>query len=214
MKSINSIIIFDFDGVIADSFEGAYKINQLISPGITREQYAARFKGNINETHKSIKENSIQEFFSHWEPLVSKLPIFTGMPETIRQLAQTLHLAIISSTTSQPINEFLHVHNLHICFSHVLGNDVDHSKVNKINTLLKVTSTEPTAAVMVTDTLGDLKEAHQAGIHTIAVTWGFHDKTTLRQGNPTTIINHPHQLPPRIDKILKLKHSHQHNNKP
>ncbi len=132
------------------------------------------------------------------------------MPETISELAQSLPLAIVSSTTTQPIREFLRVHKLHDCFTHVLGNDIAHSKVTKINLLLEQTKTKPTASVMITDTLGDLKEAHETGIHTIAVTWGFHDKLTLLQGTPTAMIDYPYQLSPQIQKILKLKHSHHH----
>jgi phosphoglycolate phosphatase len=211
MTNSNSLLIFDFDGVIADSFDAVFKITQLQSPETTREQYAAKFKGNINKTNPVGKDGHQFDFFSHWEPLVKKQGVFTGMPEAINQLAKSLPLAIVSSTTTKPIKEFLQTHKLYDFFTHILGNDVAHSKVIKINMLLKKTNTKPTAAIMITDTLGDLKEARQTGIHTIAVTWGFHDKTTLAKGNPTAIIDHPHQLPPQINKILKLNNSHQHN---
>jgi phosphoglycolate phosphatase len=206
-----SLLIFDFDGVIADSFDAALKVTQFLSPETTREEYTARFNGNINETTPVANNSHQLDFFFHWEPLVIQQRVFAGISEIISELAQRVPLAIVSSTTTQPIKDFLRTHKLHNCFSHILGNDVAHSKVTKINMLFKQTKTKPAASIMITDTLGDLKEAHQTGIHTIAVTWGFHDQITLLQGNPTTIIDHPHQLPPQIDKILQPQHSQQHS---
>ena len=214
MNDNNALLIFDFDGVIADSFEAALKVTQLLSPETTREEYTARFNGNINETTPAANNHHQFDFFSHWEPLVKQQGVFAGMPEIISELSQRLPLAIVSSSTTQPIKDFLHTHQLYNFFTHILGNDVAHSKVTKINMRFEQTKTKPTASVMITDTLGDLKEAHQTGIHTIAVTWGFHDQATLRQGNPTAIINHPHQLPPQVDKILQPKRSHQPSRKP
>ena len=43
------IIIFDFDGVIVDSFAVAFETNKLARPTLTRERYRSKFNGNIND---------------------------------------------------------------------------------------------------------------------------------------------------------------------
>ena len=40
-------IIFDFDGVIHDTFEENYKINVELNHGISREEYKSWFDGKL-----------------------------------------------------------------------------------------------------------------------------------------------------------------------
>ena len=56
---------------------------------------------------------------------------------------------------------------------------------------------------MITDTLGDLREASAVDLKTIAVTWGYHDEETLRKGNPAALVDNPAELAPQIESILK-----------
>ncbi len=56
---------------------------------------------------------------------------------------------------------------------------------------------------MITDTLGDLKEANQTGIKTIAVTWGVHQREKLKAGSPTVIIEEPTDLVNTCNMLLK-----------
>lgn len=42
-------ILFDFDGVIADSFKLSFEIAKMICPHITEDIYQKRFEGNIND---------------------------------------------------------------------------------------------------------------------------------------------------------------------
>ena len=48
--------------------------------------------------------------------------------------------------------------------------------------------------LFITDTLGDLKEAAEVNIKTVAVTWGFHSLKTLEKGNPWVIVNTSQEL--------------------
>jgi phosphoglycolate phosphatase-like HAD superfamily hydrolase len=56
--------------------------------------------------------------------------------------------------------------------------------------------------VFVTDTLGDVMEAHQAGVKSIGVLWGLHDRTTLERGKPEVIIDDPSQLEETVERVL------------
>jgi phosphoglycolate phosphatase-like HAD superfamily hydrolase len=43
--------------------------------------------------------------------------------------------------------------------------------------------------IFITDTLGDLIEAKESGVSSIAVDFGFHDKETLLKGEPYKVIS-------------------------
>lgn len=61
----------------------------------------------------------------------------------------------------------------------------------------------PKDAVFITDTLGDIREARECDIDSIAVTWGFHERKTLEKGNPIVIVSDPRELFVEIDNVLK-----------
>lgn len=57
------ITIFDFDGVIANSFEIAFAINKISRPAITRERYRKLFDGNIYDAVLEDTAVSEVDFF-------------------------------------------------------------------------------------------------------------------------------------------------------
>jgi len=46
-------ILFDFDGVIVDSWAPAFEVNKLMCPNITEAEYKKAFYGNIKDWDKS-----------------------------------------------------------------------------------------------------------------------------------------------------------------
>jgi len=63
LKYIIKAIIFDFDGVIHDTFEIAYKINlEVMEHDIGRDEYRDLFNGNIYKNIK-ITKKSAGDFF-------------------------------------------------------------------------------------------------------------------------------------------------------
>src|SRR6185437_2261017 len=100
----NKIVFFDFDGVIADSFDAALAVNKMIHPLITEEAYRKRFEGNINEsTDEETVKKKIDEdvdFFREYAPLLMQCSIFPGMKDVVSTAAQKHTLVIISSSTT------------------------------------------------------------------------------------------------------------------
>jgi phosphoglycolate phosphatase len=100
------------------------------------------------------------------------------------------------------INTFLKKESIDGFFIDVLGADVHKSKVTKIKMLLDKYKVHPKDAVFITDTLGDVLEANECGVPSIAVTWGLHEKETLSKGNPAKIIENPLFLIEAVKEIL------------
>ena len=112
-------------------------------------------------------------------------------------------LTVVSSSTSSFIEKFLEKENIRQCFSDILGSDVDYSKVKKINNLLRDYSINPTDAVYITDTIGDIKEANECNVRSIGVTWGAHDRDTLEKAAPYAVVDDVFGLEETIARFFK-----------
>ena len=196
-------LLFDFDGVLADTFEFCYQINLGLMPELTRDEYRARFNGNIFSVMAKMKEKPKYDKFDFFAAFTPKL-LATPMNEKIRTLVEKFSrshsLFIISSTTSDPIKQFLAQNNILYCFQGILGKDHGKSKVEKINGLLKAYGLKTHDCLFITDTLGDIEEARACGINSIAVTWGYHPKKTLFQGKPFALAETLEELETLIEE--------------
>jgi phosphoglycolate phosphatase len=86
-----------------------------------------------------------------------------------------------------------------------MGNDVHKSKIEKIKMVFAKYNIGPENCVFVIDTLGDIKEATETGVKSLAVSWGFHNRETLLLGNPYKIIDRPEDLPPTLKMMFGKK---------
>jgi len=198
------VVLFDFDGVIVDSFAAAYKINAARFNPLTAEEYRRWFDGNIGkELKKRLSENSVDDFFKEYTAQMGSMAIVPGIIEVITDLAQRYTLDIISSSHSSSIKKFLETYRLEQYFQKVLGYDVETSKVIKIRAVMEESNIAPNDCLLITDTLGDIREAREAGIQSLAVTWGYHDKVTLESGSPYALVDLPPELIDSVDQYLR-----------
>jgi len=199
-KTNKNIILFDFDGVIIDSFAPAFEVSKLICPHLTKDQYSTRFEGNINnwkdvdEEHTDMCRHDV-DFFVEYLPRMERAGIVHGMLEVIEELRNHYTLIIVSSTISSPIRSYMEQHNAASSFTEIMGNDIHASKVEKIKMVFTKYSVGASDCVFITDTLGDMKEANHVGVNTIGVSWGFHNKEILSRGNLFRIVESPRDLP-------------------
>ena len=100
-------------------------------------------------------------------------------------------MMIISGNVTSFIQEFLK--NYEIDFiSQVLGGDIEKSKIKKINLFKE--KFPGYKVYYIGDTVGDIKEAKHAGVLSVAVTWGFHNKKILEKENPEYLFTRPEEL--------------------
>lgn len=175
-----------------DSKEAVVSVYHEADPTFTMTVYGNRFKDNVNKPSMPLTRDA---FFAKYKSLAPNLPIINGMSEVIIELAKNYILAINSSGHAELINQFLEKHHIKQYFTDVLGFDTVTSKVEKLNTLIEKHGITTNQCVMITDTLGDLREAAEAKIKTIAVTWGLHDISILQEGNPNFLAYTPLELP-------------------
>jgi phosphoglycolate phosphatase len=129
----------------------------------------------------------------------SEVRLADGMEFVIPTLAGAHTLAVVSSTPSWAIQEFLTPHDLLHHFSDILGADVHTSKVEKMRMIFEKHAATAAQCVFVTDTLGDMREAKEHDMGAIGCSWGVHPHETLEKGIPFRIVDHPRELPDAVD---------------
>ena len=113
------------------------------------------------------------------------------MPVLVNNLAQRYPVYVVTGNSSEVVTAFLREHGIG-GVREVLGSDVERSKVKKIR---RVKRLHPDGALFfITDTSGDLREAHKAGAVPVAVTWGYHSVATLQKAHPQHVVESPESL--------------------
>ena len=191
-------IIFDFDGVIHNTFELYYGINKKINPTVTREEYKDFFNGNIYENKKATGPAPIDKFFELQGKEFEYLIIEEEIRVELLKLKKKYKLFIVTSNQESTLKKYFFKNNLQDLFDEILGVETHKSKVEKFKKLFKEHNLKSEECIFVTDTLGDILEAKKLDIKTVAVDYGFHEAKRLLKGKPYKIISHIRE----IDKIL------------
>jgi len=204
---MKKLVLFDFDGVLVNTAEFCYKIHKDVNGALTWERFQEFGNGNWGELIDTLKKDEgyvpPTDFYERYDHELTKITIHDILRDTVHDLHKKYTLAIISSTEGASIAEFIRKQKLDHCFSDIMGSDTHRSKVVKIKMILEKENVAPADAVFITDTLGDLHEANEAGIRSIGVTWGLQHRETLQKGNPAVILDDPSELLPTIEKMLE-----------
>jgi HAD superfamily hydrolase (TIGR01509 family) len=180
-------IIFDFDGVIHDTFDLAYGVNKLVS-NLTVEEYKDMFNGNLY-AHPTVTLENENKYFAISSKLFNDLVIEEQTKAELLKLKDRFDLFIVSSNNEESLNAYLGNNGIMHVFKRVLGKETHRSKVEKFKILMDEHGVTKDNSIFVTDTLGDILEANKLGLTTIAVDYGFHERERLEKGNPHRIIS-------------------------
>lgn len=197
--------MFDFDGVLIDTLPACYRINSEQNNDLELEEYKSFFNGNIHDSKRKNGEprKYHPDFFELYDTYTRELKVPDVLKNIVKELSNQYILAIVSSTVTKSIEDILTREGIKEYFDSVLGADIHTSKVVKIKSILEKYNVDARESVFITDTLGDIKEAKECNVASIAVTWGFHDKENLKKGDPAQIIDDPQDLISAIENVLK-----------
>jgi len=201
------LILFDFDGVLANTEEMAYQIHKVKNKNLTWKDFQDLAAGNFHDLYdKAVKEGrhiDADDFYGEYKKGLETINIHDTLHDLISSLVKNYKLIIISSTNGSYIKSFLVKEKLEHCFSDILGADVHRSKVSKIKTTLEKYDSLPQEAVFITDTTGDIAEARECSVQSIGVTWGLHDREFLSREKPFALIDTPGELGQKIEEFFK-----------
>lgn len=219
-------VIFDLDGTLADTMDdlGTAMNNMLKKLG-----YDTRTKGElirfINNGARNFVRQSLPEelqdidlvvdsALATYEDEYSKCYAndtypFDGIPEALGGLKERkIRLGVLSNKQDKfvrALTEKLFGKKLFKC---TLGNRDDlPKKPNPEGALLvaKALGAKPENCIFVGDSDVDVKTAHNAGMLSIAVTWGYRTEQILREAGADYIVSDTEGLIRVIDKVLDEK---------
>jgi HAD superfamily hydrolase (TIGR01509 family) len=194
-------IIFDFDGVIHDTFETVYKTAvKVFGKDLTRENYRNFFDGNIYE-REEIKKEVDKKFFKLQRKAFECLKIEENIKNNLEKLFKKYPLFIVSSNQEETLDVYFRNNKFDHIFKKILGVETHKSKVEKFKYLFEKYNLKAKDCVFVTDTLGDILEGHKVGLRTIAVDFGFHRRERLEKGKPLKIVSSFDEILEAIEDI-------------
>ena len=211
---IMALIIFDFDGVLADTLNDLIQFGQEacdeldISHVVKKDDLCnlemmsfAAF-GRACEVPENFIDEFVQRCLKRFAEKKSPPAIFNGLRDIVRKLATNNTIAIITTNSSQNVHAFLIEHGLDGNIQAVYGIDTPGSKAQKISIARKQfsTDTKREPVFMVGDSLSDINAAKEAAVTSVAVTWGHQSLEHLLRGNPDHVVHFPQELIEVINK--------------
>lgn len=190
------LLIFDYDGVLFDTKKIAFNIvkdccKKFLKENMDEQNFIELFKSNFYEAmrKKGVSQADVEKIKKYAIKELNKkqLHVHSGIRSAVKKLSKTHTLAVISSNYDEVMRKNLKKAGILDDFHFILGTEEGEDKKQKIRILLKQTKISKAESLFVTDTVGDIKEAKKAGIKTMAVTWGFHNKEMLKKAKPDFI---------------------------
>lgn len=215
------LIIFDVDGTVWDSEKDVflafnYTLGKKAGFEITKEQFKKLAGMPLGTMFEKVLQNSnkkqviefekeYKKYYIDEEHYIDATTLFKGVKETLDKFNnEGFYMAVASSKPKRILDKMVAKFNLK-GFEYVLGTEESNFEhkpnpeiVNYIMEKLKVAKED---AVIVGDSKSDILTGKNAGIDTIAVTYGYDKRENLENAKPTYIIDEFAKL----QDIIKLK---------
>lgn len=203
---MHKVLIFDFDGVLADTLDdmlgfAAEVCSELGHPckptkgdldAVERMEFDhfGRQLELPEEIIKDFVDRNLELFTSRQQPP----RIFDGIYDVVAQLSATCKIGIVTGNTSEVVWGFLDYYGLTEYVDIVLGADDSGSRSEKI---LKAADSigEPGGEIyMVGDAVSDIRAARRVSVKSVAVTWGHQSREKLEEAQPDYLVHSPEGL--------------------
>lgn len=201
-----TLILFDFDGVLADTLGDMLQFAQEVCDELgvrhvvtqsdlsNLEVMSFATYGRACEVPEELVDEFVRGCLMRFAEKKSPPEIFRGLVEVIKELSTTHVLAIVTGNTAQNVNAFLIEHGLDECFRAVYGVDMPGSKAEKILQAQNQFAAENEAVYMVGDSVSDVRAAREAGVQSIAVSWGHQSMEMLLKAKPDAFVHSPGEM--------------------
>ncbi|XZO00852.1 MAG: HAD-IA family hydrolase [Microcoleus sp.] len=205
------VIIFDFDGTLADTIDVLLSITNRLSvefgfKSVTKEELAQLSNLNswqiLNYSGISLLKLPlvIRKLKANLRNEIPNIQLFPEIKEVLLDLKKrNIILGIITSNSIENVVASLKTNDLEDTFNFI-DSGTTFGKHKVIYKWLKRQKVNLDRVVYVGDEVRDIEAAKRTGIKVIAVSWGFNSQSALAASSPDFLIEHPAELIPIIDK--------------
>lgn len=218
------IVVFDMDGTLVQARGAAWEIFQETARKFdlsvrSAEEFFDLFNDNFFDAldrvvgdparADTVRQHFVGSLQEHYTPT-----FIPGMADVVKKLAPHYALAVMSSNAMTAIRRTLETAGVARCFAHVFSADIASSKTNKLREVLadplygnirrcspEYVEDEPGSGdevVLVTDTVGDVREGVTAGARVVGVSWGMHSEEALLEAGAEFVACWPQELVARL----------------
>lgn len=199
------VIIFDFDGTLADTLASIITIGNQLA-----DEYG--YKKISNEEIGELRNKTIYQIIEKFHIPIFKMPFLLAKAKSLlHTYMETVHpfqgigelllnlrkkggkLGILTSNSKINVEKFLSVHNLQV-FDFIHSEFNIFGKEKAIKHIIHTYHFSLKEVIYVGDEVRDIEACKKSNIDMIAVTWGFNTKELLEKNNPTYLVNTTEEL--------------------
>ncbi|PSU51444.1 HAD family hydrolase [Photobacterium frigidiphilum] len=202
------VVIFDWDGTLMNTIsqivtcmhQSAEMTDGLTSLSVNA--YKQTIGLSLEATVNSLYPNATDVQHTLWQQHYSELyvaadnrqdsQLYSGVVETLKLLQQQrLALAVATGKRRRGLNRAFQHTQIQDYFAVSRCADETASKPDPlmIHEVLAELGLHPDEALMVGDSVHDMRLANNAGVDVVGITWGVDDRETLNQYNPLCVID-------------------------
>ena len=208
------VIIFDFDGTIADTYDAIVEITNGLSSEFGYQPVEASELAQLKNmsSQEIIKQSKLSIFKIPFllkrvkEDLAEKIgqlkPI-PGIASSLLELQQGYRLGIITSNSQENVVSFLNNNGLSSLFDFIYSGTTLFGKHRVIQKALKQHQITADSVLYVGDETRDIIAAQRSKIKMAAVSWGFNSALVLSQYHPDFLIEQPSELLKVVDSLAQ-----------
>lgn len=202
---MQKVLLFDFDGTIADSFENFLQIAEVLAkkygfPTISRDEVE---KLRSEDARSLIKKLNIpfykipflaRDMKKMQKDTMSQIHPIEGLPEVLQELKKISYtMNVLTSNGEENVRLFLKNNSLDI-FDHIYAEAGIFGKDAMIKKFLKMHHLQKEDILYIGDEIRDIHACKKAAIKIISVTWGFNSKEGLIKNSPDYLAETPSDL--------------------
>lgn len=205
MSNNIKMLIFDFDGTIADTFNHTMKITNILSDEFN-------FKKVHDYEIDFLKGKTIHEIIKHLNVPILKIPNIVakarsellkdiesiepvdGLKRILPLIKQAdVQMGILTTNSSENVERFLKANRLEI-FDFIHSTSKVWGKNHGLRRLMRQHTVNADQILYIGDETRDIEAAKKEGIKVIAVTWGYNSHALLETFSPDFIAHTPDEL--------------------
>jgi phosphoglycolate phosphatase len=205
MQNNSKLIIFDFDGTLADTIGALIRISNRLAPEFGYPQIGDEQLANLKylSSWEIIKLSKValwklpfllKRVKEEFPDEVRNVKLFPGVIELLNTLKlQGYRLGIVSSNAETNIRSLLQQNQIEHLFDFVKTAST-FGKGKTIDRMIRQYDCPKSDAIYIGDEIRDIQAARSIAIRIVAVGWGFNAPTALIDRQPDLLITKPRAL--------------------